>query len=159
VSKEFIPKKDAVFLAYNVLKILLKNVEKAESGKVAILMLLETFAKEDYFTKKECEDFLQKDFRIFSNTMTLFKVKKQILPCLIAISKHISYELFQEKVLTTFVEYCSDEIWGVRRVCLEILPEIIKLLQPTETTSMIKLIDFVKKSFTDSSKWVKNQAF
>ena len=47
----------------------------------------------------------------------------------------------------------------MRRVCLEILPEIIKLLQPTETASMIKLLDFVKKSFTDSSKWVKNQAF
>lgn len=49
----------------------------------------------------------------------LFKIKKFLLPTLLAVAKHISYEKFVDKVYNTFIKFSQDEIWGVRRVCIE----------------------------------------
>ena len=49
----------------------------------------------------------------------LFKIKKFLLPALIAISKHLNYDVFMEKVYGTFKTFNNDEIWGVRKVCIE----------------------------------------
>ena len=56
----------------------------------------------------------------------LFKIKKFLLPALIAISKHLDYETFIEKVYGTFREFNTDEIWGTRKVCIEKLANLIK---------------------------------
>jgi len=57
-------------------------------------MLIEKFAEADYFTKKECMIFLNSSFQSFMEG-ALFKIKKQILPCLLAISKQIAYADFK----------------------------------------------------------------
>ena len=56
-------------------------------------MLIEKFANADYFTKKECMIFLNTSFTSFMDG-ALFKIKKQMMPCLLAISKHIDYAEF-----------------------------------------------------------------
>ena len=86
-----------------------------------MLLLIEKFAKEDYFGKKECMVFLQSSFDSFMDG-ALFKIKKQMIPSLLAIAKHIDYADFQEKVLATYMEFAADTIWGVRRVAIELLP-------------------------------------
>ena len=58
-----------------------------------MLLLIEKFAKEDYFGKKECMVFLSQSFDTFMEG-ALFKIKKQMVPSLLAISKHIDYEEF-----------------------------------------------------------------
>lgn len=62
----------------------------------------------------------------------LFKIKKFLLPALIAISKHLDYKVFLEKVYQTFKDFNSDDIWGVRKVCIENLANLIKYLKVTE---------------------------
>ena len=52
----------------------------------------------------------------------LFKIKKQMIPTLLAIAKHIDYTNFQQKVLATYMTFATDSIWGVRRVAIEMLP-------------------------------------
>jgi len=52
----------------------------------------------------------------------LFKIKKQMVPSLLAIAKHIDYSEFQSKVLGTYMQFGGDSIWGVRRVTIEMLP-------------------------------------
>ena len=50
----------------------------------------------------------------------------------ISISKHLDYQTFIEKVFATFKEFNSDEVWGVRKVCIENLAKIVKHLNYKE---------------------------
>lgn len=67
-------------------------------------MLIEKFAKTDYFGKKECMHFLTTSFDSFMDG-ALFKIKKQLLPCLLAIAKHIDYADFVSKILATYMQF------------------------------------------------------
>lgn len=122
------------------------------------MLLIEKFANADYFTQKECMIFLRSSFASFMDG-ALFKIKKQMLPCLLAISKHIDYAEFNSKVLATYMTFSADGIWGVRRVCIELLPDFLEKIKETETEKLIAGLDFLQRSFTDDSRWVKNQAF
>jgi len=81
-----LPKDEAIFLAFNVVQLLTKKADQIENAKTAVLMLIEKFAEADYFTKKECMIFLTSSFKSFMEG-ALFKIKKQLLPCMLAISK------------------------------------------------------------------------
>lgn len=86
----------------------------------------------------------------------MFKIKKQMLPCLLAISKHIDYLTFQHKIMATYHNFTRDPIWGVRRVAIELMPEVMKKLKPNETEQFVKCLDALKLALSDESKWVKN---
>ena len=89
----------------------------------------------------------------------LFKIKKFLLPALIAISPHLSYDVFVEKVYNnTFKQFNADEIWGVRKVCIEHLPNLVKHLKGDDTERLNEIIDFFQRCLVDSNRWVKNQA-
>lgn len=105
-------------------------------------MLIEKFAQADYFCKKECMVFLNGSFPAFMEG-ALFKIKKQLLPCLLAIAKHIDYAEFKSKIFETYLTFSSDAIWGVRRVCIELLPDILEKVKEIETESLIQGLDFL----------------
>jgi len=86
----------------------------------------------------------------------LFKVKKTLLPCLLAVGSHVKYELFLKHVYDTFATFSADHIWGVRKVCLEVLPDLINQLKSTENDRLLFCLDFLAKSLSDDSKWVRN---
>ena len=88
----------------------------------------------------------------------LFKIKKFLLPALIAISKHLDYDIFTEKVYGTFKEFNQDEIWGTRKVCIEKLSSLIKNLKKDEFEKLGECIEFFKRCLNDSNRWVKAQA-
>lgn len=62
----------------------------------------------------------------------LFKIKKFLLPAMLASSKHLGYERFVSTVYTTFMRFSLDDIWGVRKVCLEKLQDLLKVIKPTD---------------------------
>ena len=99
--------------------------------------------------------FLEKSFPVFM-TDALFKVKKQLLPCLLAVAKHIDYADFKTKVLATFMTFSSDHIWGVRRVCIELLPDFFNKVAATEGDNLVAGLDCIARCLTDESRWVKN---
>ena len=70
-------------------------------------MLIEKFAEADYFGKKECLVFLNQSFASFMDG-ALFKIKKQMLPCLLAIAKQVDYADFKDKILSTYMTYSED---------------------------------------------------
>ena len=158
ISEEYLPRDEAVFLVFNVVQLLTKKADQIDNAKIAVLMLVEKFAKEDYFGAKECMVFLQSIFQPFLEG-ALFKTKKQILPCLLAISKHVDYSVFKSKVLATYMQFSSDSIWGVRRVAIELLPQVLGLIKDTETEALLAGLDFLKQTLSDESRWVKNQGF
>lgn len=81
-------------------------------------MIVERFADENILLKEDYNKFLD-DYLIRIQKGMLFKIKKFLIPTLLAIAKHISYERFEDNIYLTFVKFCSDDIWGVRKVCIE----------------------------------------
>lgn len=89
----------------------------------------------------------------------VFKIKKFLMPALISISHYITYEDFSSKVYKeTFKAFNNDEIWGVRKVCIENLPQLVKFLRWNDVEKLNECIDFFKRCLNDSNRWVKNQA-
>ena len=86
----------------------------------------------------------------------LFKIKKFLLPTLIAASKHLSYDKFISIVYTTFMKFAHDDIWGVRKVCLERLNDVVKKLEAKDSIKLRQCLEFLTISLTDTSRWVKN---
>ena len=96
----------------------MEDAEFNEGAKIVSLMIVQRFAQEDIFKEFQCCRFIDSHLATIQKGM-LFKIKKYLLPALIATSKHIPYERFIATVYTTFMKFTLDEIWGVRKVCLE----------------------------------------
>lgn len=158
ISVDYLPRDEATFLVFNVVQLLIKKSDQIENAKIAVLMLIEKFAEADFFEKKECMSFLENSMDTFLDG-ALFKIKKQILPCILALAKHVDYTTFQHKIFSTYQKFARDSIWGVRRVAIEFMPDVIKKLKPNETDRICKCLDALKLGISDESKWVKNQAF
>lgn len=89
----------------------------------------------------------------------LFKIKKFVMPALIAVSKHLTHEVFLDKVYNgTFQKFNNDDIWGVRKVCIENLASLMKHLKYDDVQRITECIEFFKRCLNDSNRWVKNQA-
>jgi hypothetical protein len=75
---------------------------------------------------------------------------------LIAISEHLDYDSFTAKVFTVFTDYYNDEIWGIRKVCIENMPQLVKHIQATDIERLNNCLEFFKRCLNDSNRWVKN---
>ena len=51
---------------------------------------------------------------------------------LLSASKHLAYDRFILTVYTTFMKFSLDDIWGVRKVCLEKLHDLVKFIKPAD---------------------------
>ena len=71
-------------MVYNVVQLLTKKSDQIENAKIAVIMLMAKFAEGGYFTEKECSHFMEHSFDGFLSG-ALFKIKKQIIPCLLAL--------------------------------------------------------------------------
>lgn len=107
------------------------EAEHNEGAKIAALMLVERFAEQEIFKEAHCNKFLELHLSEIQKGM-LFKIKKCLLPMLLAASKHLSYDRFIMTVYSTFMKFSLDDIWGVRKVCLERLHDLIKCIRPND---------------------------
>lgn len=129
-----------------------------EKAKIAILIIVQKFADADVFEKEQCQNFLDHHLDDIQEGM-LFKIKKFVMPALIAVSKHLTPEAFIEKVYKgTFQLFNNDEIWGVRKVCIENLASLMKYLPYDDVQRITECIEFFKRCLNDANRWVKNQA-
>lgn len=102
--------------------------------------------------------FIEKYLKNIEENM-LFKIKKFMLPAMISISKHLDYDVFIDQVFkNTFSKFNKDDIWGVRKVCIENLPNLVKYLKAEDIQRINECIEFFKRCLSDSNRWVKNQA-
>jgi len=106
--------------------------EIREKAKIAVLIIVQKFSDADIFEKDECVLFLKNYLAEIKDGM-LFKIKKFLLPALIAVSKHLEYEYFISMVYSEFKTFINDEIWGVRKVCIENMTNLMKYLKYHET--------------------------
>ena len=57
----------------------------------------------------------------------MYRVRKETVSHMINISKVLGKEIFLRILFPVFKKLCNDSIWGVRRACVEMIPEISKL--------------------------------
>lgn len=111
------------------MQLLVKKSATLENAKIAVLMIMEQFAAIDLFGPKQCMLFVSSFYGELLQG-ALFKVKKFLIPCMLALAKHLPYEVFREKFVAQFLKFNADPIWGVRRVCIENMPKLIEKLKP-----------------------------
>lgn len=153
----------------NVLQILFRKADSMDNAKVGALMMLEAFVKEGYFEKEVVDGFV-KDYLHGFMEATMFKIKRPLLQCLITISKHLSKEQISQKVFTIYKKFShGQEVWGLRRLCIQVAPEMVELLDSTDVDAIKFILDFLAVSLKkpspslpmdqkSSEKWVRNQA-
>ena len=140
------------------MELIISKADSSESAKIAVLMIVERFSEANIFSQEQCSRFITEHLSVIQKGM-LFKIKKFLLPTLLAVSHQLPYEMFEKHVYSTFVKFTQDEIWGVRKVCLEKLQDFVKLIKADETSKLCFCLQFLQSSMNDSSRWVKNQAF
>ena len=111
LCKTYLPKSQSQNLMMKVIQVVMDRIksngesqeteEIQEKAIIAVLIIVEKFANESIFEKTECESFLTQYVPQIKEGM-LFKIKKFLLPALIACSKHIPYETFIESVYNEF---------------------------------------------------------
>ena len=102
ISEDYLPKDEATFLVFNVVQLLTKKSEQIENAKIAVILLMTKFAESSYFTNKECQHFMETSYEKFLANSPLFKVKKQMIPCMLALLEHLD-EQTQNKILDTYL--------------------------------------------------------
>ena len=127
VSTDYLSPDDAQFLVFNIVQIIMNKSDQSETAKIAVLLIVEKFSEANIFKEKQCLAFLNQYLPELSKGM-LFKIKKFLLPALISLSSHIPYETYINIIYPTFIKFSQDDIWGVRKVCVEKLQDIIKLI-------------------------------
>jgi len=129
--------------------------EIREKAKIAVMIIIEKFSQSDIFQKEECQLILESYVEDLKSGM-LFKIKKFLLPALIAMSKHLDQQTFVDKVYSEFIDFKNDDVWGVRKVCIENTSELIKYIDHTDIEKLRECFMFFKKSLSDPNRWVKN---
>ena len=80
-------------------------------------------------------------------------MRKETVKRIVNIANVVSSDMFLGVLLPVFKKLCTDQIWGVRRQAIEVLPEICKLA-PNDIKNGA-LLDIFKKFTQDQNKWVK----
>lgn len=155
ISKETLTQNEASDLTFELVELVMEDADHNEGAKIAALMIVERFAENDIFKEDECNKFIDIHLDEIQRGM-LFKIKKFLLPTLLAASKHLSQSKFEGIIYQTFMRFALDDMWGVRKVCLERLHDLVKKISPQDSHKLRQCLDFMQSSLTDASRWVKN---
>ena len=98
--------------------------EIREKARIAVLIIIQKFSEADIFEKDECDIFLENYLTEIKDGMG-FKIKRFLLPALISVSKQLDYKDFVENVYSLFKTFSNDEVWGVRKACIEHMDKLI----------------------------------
>lgn len=109
-------------------------------------MLMEAFVREGYFGK-EMVDLFMKDNLAQCLSDNSFKTKRPLLQTLITVSKHLSKDQVSKQVFQIYKKFAQpSEVWGLRRLCLTLAPEMAQLIDPSDTEAFKFILEFLSKS-------------
>ena len=83
----------------------------------------------------------------------VLNVRRTTVVFLVNICKHVSTPIFENKLFPVYYKLAYDNVWGVRKAAVEILPEISMIASPQIRAQ--HLVELYKKFTQDASKWVK----
>lgn len=142
ISKEALVNSEAQDLVFEVVQLVMEDADHNEGAKIAAMMIVERFAENDIFGENECRKFVEIHLDEIQRGM-LFKIKKFLLPTLLACAKHLAQSIFESTIYYTFMKFALDDIWGVRKVCLERLHDLVKKINPNDSLKLRQCLDFL----------------
>jgi len=86
----------------------------------------------------------------------VLNVRRTTVLYMVDICKNVRQEVFEEKLFPIYYKLAYDNVWGVRKAAVEILPDISEISSPEQRSQ--HLVDLYKKFTQDASKWVKMAA-
>ena len=131
----------------------LAHDNEEEDSRCLALQLLSHFAslvEEDYREKIIVNEIIS-----LSDDPVL-NVRRTTVVFLVNIWKSVKKDVFENKLFPIYYKLAYDNVWGVRKAAVEILPDISDISSPELRAQ--HLIELYKKFTQDASKWVKMAA-
>lgn len=126
------------------------NEENRQVSAMIFSRLAETLGTE------LCDSFVAFDFLMFFDDIQI-KVVREAIVQLPPLAKVVSYNFFKERILPSYNKKCQDHIWGIRKVCVEILVDISKICELKDRCDTLTKLLLV--FLEDPNKWVKISAY
>ncbi|CAM6005149.1 unnamed protein product [Sphagnum balticum] len=76
---------------------------------------------------EEAENFFQTDYLAMYRDSSI-RIKKEIISCTCVVARSVSAEFLNRQIIDGFfVEKCRETVWAVRKACVEILPDLVRM--------------------------------
>jgi len=138
----------------HVLKIpLLMAHDPQDDHKITALPLIGKLAP--IVGQAVCRNYLSRDLLALSQDNS-FRVRKATVQYFGPICEQLGSDCTEEQLLPIFKKLCKDNIWSVRKGCVESLIDISRAISQEKRT---ELIDVMRAFLGDSSRWVRNTAY
>jgi serine/threonine-protein phosphatase 4 regulatory subunit 1 len=84
------------------------------------------------------------------------RIKKEIIHSSSIIAKSVTKEFLNKEIIDQFfTDRCKETVWGIRKACVEILPQLVILTETKKEHLAHLLLNFIK----DGNKMVKISAY
>ncbi len=107
--------------AERVLPIILENIRDDSDEEKRILGLELVDKLSELIGRDNCQNFLMYEI-ISLQDDPIYRVRKETVMRMINISKVLGKEIFLKFLFPVYKKLAADQIWGVRRSAVEVLP-------------------------------------
>eukprot|EP01059_Diplonema_ambulator_P033420 TRINITY_DN6975_c0_g4_i1.p1 TRINITY_DN6975_c0_g4~~TRINITY_DN6975_c0_g4_i1.p1 ORF type:complete len:636 (+),score=207.94 TRINITY_DN6975_c0_g4_i1:146-1909(+) len=128
----------------------LAHDERAEDYRIVAAQLFNDLSPR--FGEQRCLNTVIKEVEHLS-TDSSFSVRRTVASNLGKLMEVIGPQASVDKLLPIYLNLCKDDIWGVRKACVEHICEISKGI--TREVRRTTLVDTFQKMVDDTSRWVK----
>jgi len=142
----------------DVLRIVLHLAhDEMDEHKITALPLLGDLAP--VVGPKICANYLAQDLHALSQDNS-FRVRKATVQVFGAVCSQMgeakTENLMVNKMLELYQKLATDNIWSVRKGCVE---SIVELSKAVRSETRLELVSLMEKFLKDTSRWVRNTAY
>merc|ERR1719242_39983 len=138
----------------DVLRIVLHLAhDEMDEHKITALPLLGDLAP--VVGPKICANYLAQDLHALSQDNS-FRVRKATVQVFGAVCSQMGPEKTESQMLDLYQNLATDNIWSVRKGCVE---SIVDLSKAVNETTRERLVTIMEKFLKDTSRWVRNTAY
>jgi len=138
----------------DVLRIVLHLAhDEMDEHKITALPLLGDLAP--VVGPKICANYLASDLHALSQDNS-FRVRKATVQVFGAVCSQMGESKTETVMLELYQKLAKDNIWSVRKGCVESIVELSKAVKPE---TRLELVDLMENFLKDTSRWVRNTAY
>merc|ERR1719242_407860 len=138
----------------DVLRIVLHLAhDEMDEHKITALPLLGDLAP--VVGPKICESYLAQDLHALSQDNS-FRVRKATVQVFGSVCAQMGQDKTETVMLELYQKLATDNIWSVRKGCVESIVDLSKAVKPATRVTLVTLME---KFLKDTSRWVRNTAY
>merc|ERR1719208_247294 len=138
----------------DVLRIVLHLAhDEMDEHKITALPLLGDLAP--VVGPKICANYLAQDLHALSQDNS-FRVRKATVQVFGSVCAQMGEQKTETLMLELYQKLATDNIWSVRKGCVE---SIVELSKAVRSETRLELVSLMEKFLKDTSRWVRNTAY